>query len=110
MYFGMRFDVTNSCDLLCVFTRWKKSSMSRFCTLRDFQFNHFNIRDTRILFKSNRIKISFLISTSKIPCSNLPNQVSTILKMVRRSEERRVGKECIYRWWLYEFMIKDGIL
>src|SRR3954453_22040834 len=64
-----------------VFGAGQNSSMSGFCALRQFQFNHFHVGTQSVFTESQRTKFSIFSSTTEISCTYLPYKVSS-MKMV----------------------------
>ncbi len=58
--------------------------MTRFGTLGNFDFNHFNLVVRGFLLEQFGIKLSVLVSAAEIAGTYLPNKVTTVFSMVGR--------------------------
>ncbi len=56
--------------------------MTRFCPLRELNFNHANLLSAGVLGKLLAIKMAINRATAKIAGTNLPDQITTMLAVV----------------------------
>ena len=56
--------------------------MTWFCTLRQFQFNHFNLIKDRAFGEAFRAESAVIIARTEVAGSQLPNQIAAVFAVI----------------------------
>ncbi len=72
---------SNGSNLLGQFSSRQDPSVSRFCSLGEFDLNHLDFLKGGFFLEHIRIELAFIGSATEISCAHLPDQVTT-LKMI----------------------------